>query len=222
MKWRKVGIYLGCLFSLVFIFSFCYYFSYRDALSDFNKKSIEQNNELVAYLKEITSDKLTVAAGVKDSTQVDTTQEARVVPETVYKLQTYDMKSNTTMTEVLNPPSKFIGLSREELITLLADEMQSLSLEEYQKGLVSYVLISFSDKEIVLRKSYNPDLIQFKYYLAIYDGKVIVYYSDKKNIYEYTGIEATSLSEKIQVELSLGKYVKDEEELYSILEGYSS
>lgn len=222
MKWRKLGIYFGCLFSLVFIFSFCYYLSYESALSDFNSKSVEQNNELVAYLKEITSDKSQVSAGTKDSTQVDTTREAKVVPETVYKLQIYDMKSNTTTTEVLNPPSKFIGLSREELITLLADEMQNVSLEEYQKGLVSFVLISFSEEEIVLRKSYNPDLIQFKYYLAIYDGKVIVYYSDKKTIYEYTGIEAIELSEKIQAELSLGKYVKDEEELYSILEGYSS
>lgn len=222
MKWKKVGIYLGSLVILAFMFSFCYLFSYEKALNDFNSSSTEQNSELVSYLKELTEDKTEASAGVKESAQVDTTSEARVMPDTVYKLETYDITTNTTTTEVLNPPGKFIGLSRDELISLLAEEMQDMSLSEYQKGLVSYVLISFSEKEIVLRKSYNAELIQNKYYLAIYDGEVIVYYSDKKTIYERTGIEAACLSDKAQSELSLGKYVKDEAELYSLLESYSS
>lgn len=222
MKVKKYGIYASCLFLLVFVFSICYYFSYVNALSDFNTNSVEQNNELIAYLKELTNDRTLVVTGSKDSAAVGTTQEAKVLPETVYQLQIYDMKTNTTTIETYKTPSKFIGLSREELIQLLADDMQNLSLEEYQKGLVSYVLISFSEKEIVLRKSYNSDLIRFKYYLAIFDGKIIVYYSDKKTVYEYTGIDASHLSERAQSELSLGKYVRDEAELYSILEGYSS
>lgn len=220
MKWRKAGIYIGCLLGLAFMFSFCYYFSYDRALNEFNSRSVEQNHELISYLQDLTSED--AKASVKDSTQTSSSTEARVMPDTVYKLETYDITTNTTTTELLNPPGKFIGLSRDELISLLAEEMQDMSLSEYHKGLVSYVLISFSDKEIVLRKSYNPELIQFKYYLAIYDGEVIVYYSDKKTVYENTGIEANCLSEKAQSELSIGKFVKDEAELYSLLESYSS
>ena len=54
------------------------------------------------------------------------------------------------------------------------------------------------------------------------NGIVIVYYSDKKTVFDYTGIEAATLSDKNQSELSLGKYVKDDDELYALLEGYTS
>lgn len=222
MNLRKAGISFGFLVALIFMFSFCYYFSYERALDEFNLKSIEQNSELIPFLTELTKEQFEEHSESMDSIPVDVAKEPRVKPETVYKLETYDIATDSTETEVLNPPGKFVGLSREELTSLLAEEMTDMPFSEYQKGLVSYVLISFSEEEIVLRKSYNSELVQYKYYLAIYDGEVVVYYSDRKTVCDHTGIEAAFLSEKSQAELSLGKYVKDEAELYSLLESYSS
>ena len=221
MKWRKLGICFGSIALLTVIFSFCYMFSYQKALDKFNRKSTQQNTELVTYLEELTKGSK-AGQRMQDSLGVYAAEDARVVPSTVYQLEVYDITTNTSTVERMNPPAKFIGLTREELIDLLAEEMKDMSLEEYQKGLVSFALISFSKDEIVLRKCYNPELVQYKYYLAIYDGEVIVYYSDKKTIYDNTGIQAEYLSEKAKAELSEGKYVKDEKELYSLLESYSS
>lgn len=221
MKWRKISIYLSSLIAIVILLSLCYFRSYHNALSDFNSNSVEQNNDLVLYLEELMNN---YSLGSKETnvTEVDSVSDIRVMPQTVYKLQIYDIKTNTKTETVLSPPSKLIGLNRDEVIELLAKEMENISLDDYQKGLISSVLISFSKDEIVIRKSYNSDLVPYKFYLALQDDIIIVYYSDKKTIYEYTGMNAMDLSETVQAELSLGKYVKDEEELYSLLESYAS
>lgn len=62
----------------------------------------------------------------------------------------------------------------------------------------------------------------FRYYLIVVDGEVVVYYGDKKTVYEYTGIETKNLSKDDRKILKQGLEVKDDEELYSILENYSS
>lgn len=224
MKWKKIGFYFGCLFVLAILFSGFYYLSYVNALRQFNQNAVERNDELISYLEHITNNEENslTKEGVQDSVTVDTSHEDIVMPTTVYKLEIYDIITNKTSVETLNPPSEFIGLNREELIKLLADEMTNVPLEEHQKGLVSFVVVSFSKDEIVLRKTYNMDTVQFQYYLALKNGKVVVYYSDKKTVYEYTEIDASRLSEQNQSELCYGKYVRDENELYAILESYSS
>ena len=83
-------------------------------------------------------------------------------------------------------------------------------------------MLQFSKKEIVIRKSYNEDIVTFRYYVAVKDGKVIVYYSDLSTIYEYTTIEVMDLPESDRNELMEGVYVKTDDELYSLLESYSS
>ena len=224
MRWKKLGIYAGSLCMIALFFSFCYYLSYKNALRQFNKNAVERNNELIRYLEDITENAQGNEAEEeeKQAITVDLTTEDTILPTTKVKLETYDIKTGITTVEIKNPSADFIGLNREEMIELLAYHMSNISLEEYQKGLVSYELISFSKKEVVLRKSFNIDIVQYRYYLAIQNGYVIVYYSDRKTVFEYTSIEAKNLSERDQVELSYGKYVVDEKELYSILEGYSS
>lgn len=51
---------------------------------------------------------------------------------------------------------------------------------------------------------------------------MIAYYGDMKTVYEHTGIAVSSLSRKEKQQLKKGIEVKDEEELYGILENYSS
>ena len=61
-----------------------------------------------------------------------------------------------------------------------------------------------------------------KYYLKDLDCLVVVYRSDKKTVFETTGIALRSLPEKLSREIQEGKYIKSEKELYSFLENYST
>ena len=97
-----------------------------------------------------------------------------------------------------------------------------MSLAEYEAGLLSYEVVSFSENQVVLRKTYDATKVPYKYYVNISDGMVIVYYSDLESVFEYTHIPAVDLSEEDRVKLIEGIYVKDREELYSLLEGFSS
>ena len=83
-------------------------------------------------------------------------------------------------------------------------------------------VVKFSSERLVVKKIYDSSKIKYKYYLIAIDGEVVVYYGDKKTVYEYTGIETDKLSKREVNKLKKGIEVKDENELFSILENYSS
>lgn len=60
------------------------------------------------------------------------------------------------------------------------------------------------------------------YLLTEEEGMVVVYRSNSHELYEKTGIPVESLPGEVQKELSEGKTVKDNMELYGFLENYSS
>ena len=60
------------------------------------------------------------------------------------------------------------------------------------------------------------------YYLCELQGYVAVYLSDRSTIYELTDIPLTDLPKEVQQEVSEGKYVSTDGELYAFLENYSS
>lgn len=220
MKLKQACIYLGSFLLLCSLFIICYYMSYLHALNDFNKKAIERKDELYAHL--ISSAQLTPGAEQNnDSVSVNQT-ETKVLPSTKYTLQIYDMSRNTTQTQILDVPAYLVGLTREEVLDYLSDYMKDLPLSEYNKGLISTELVSFSEKEIVIKKTYNEDFVPYRYYVVIKDGYVVVYNSDLKSVYSYTHIEAKNLPEEDRIALMQGIYVNSREELYSLLESYSS
>lgn len=146
----------------------------------------------------------------------------KIMPDTEYILETYNISSKEGFSEKLSIPPELVGLNRAEVLSYLNQYIMEMPLEEYEKGLLSYELVSFSDKTIVLKKIYNSDAILYKYYIVVEDNVVVVYYCDKKTVYEYTGINAADLDMEERIRLSKGIEVKTEEELYSILENYSS
>lgn len=238
MKMKKAYSYLIGFFSLTILFTLCYFISYKAALNQFNKNSSPKDNLLLSYekvreinleasrennvSKALTSQQeLTLVKDV-ESIAVDTSNHELIKPSTVYYLETYDIKEDTLETKELNTPEFLVGLSRLDVMSYLNNYISEVPLEDFEKGLVSYELISFSPQKVVLRKSYNKDNVQFRYYLAVQGGYLTVYYSDKKTIYEYTNILIDDLSEEDQVELIHGKYIKDLEELYGILQNYTS
>ena len=198
------------MIAAVIFFSIIYQKSYD--------RKIAKNRESVSYvLSKTGEDILHMDAVVTENQMTD-----RVMPDTEYILETYNISTGEGFSENLSIPPEFVGLNRNELLSYLNEYMMELPLEEYEKGLLSCELVSFSDKTIVLKKTYNSDEILYKYYIVVEDNVVVVYYCDKKTVYEYTGINAADMDMEERMRLSKGIEVETEEELYSILENYSS
>lgn len=224
MKLRKVYIYLLSFLGLSVLFSACYYLSYRRALYEFNKNAIERKNSYeIIEAKHNPTPEPDIESDDDEATQEVGTQVAEtVLPSTNYILEIYDKATNKLESQELNPPAHLVGLTREEVIEYLDEYMKDMTLSEYNKGLIAYELQSFSQDEIVIRKSYDASAVPFRFYVVVKNGYVVVYNSDLKSVYNYTGIEAASLPEKDRVELSQGIYIDTLEELYSLLESYTS
>lgn len=60
------------------------------------------------------------------------------------------------------------------------------------------------------------------FYLAVYDNKVVVYLEDMQTVYIETDIRLDSLPATLQQNIIDMMWIRDEEELYSFLENYSS
>jgi hypothetical protein len=196
-------------------------------LNQFNKDAIERKEELLASIK----NSLTPAPENESEENTDDTNDSLsanvqpsdvILPTTKYILETNDLKTGVTETQELNPPGYLVGLTRAQVVEYLTDYMNDLPLSEHNKGLISYELLTFSPDEIKIRKSYDADNISFMFYVAVKNGYVVVYNSDLKSIYSYTSIEAKNLPEKDRINLSQGIYIDSVEELYGLLESYSS
>ena len=222
------------------MFTVCYYLSYKNALNQFNGNAVERNNELILSLENNgllqnnepqSSDNAgtdlvnsETADTIHDDTSVpaDAVAEVIIMPTTKYTLQIYDIKSGIMEDESLSTPSYLVGLNREEVIEYLYDYMQDLTWNEFEKGLASFELTVFSKQNVVLRKTYNIDIVEDKYFLKSQNGYIVVYFSDKKTVFDYTSVSVESLSQFEKLQLEKGIIVKDLEELYAVLENYSS
>lgn len=168
-----------------------------------------------------------LAAEKKDTTLPQKSVEVNKFGSTVKKdavceFHYLDTATGKQWTESETVDPEWIGLTRQEIISCLAREISDMSLEEYQKGLVSSQLSSFSEERIVIEKTYNSKSHPYEFYMMVYDNMLVVYYSDKKTVYEYTGIMVDDIPEKDQITLNHGMYIRDEEELYELLQSYSS
>ena len=156
-----------------------------------------------------------------DSVTASTGEEALNV-NTVYQIQRYDVQKDTTATDYETLPQDLVGFTREQDDGYFKDYMNRLPVEEYLDGLQSIGIVSFSAERLVVKRIYDNSKVEYRFYLIAVDGEVVVYYGDKKTVYEYTGIETKNLSKEERTMLKKGLEVKDEEELYGILENYSS
>lgn len=218
MKHKKASIYLGSFVLMCILFSTCYYMSYLHALHDFNQRAIERKDKLLTLTQTISPTPLSEP----DSQAVNEKMEMTVQPTTEYILEIYNMKTDKTETQKLNPPATLVGLTRTQVLEYLADYMSDMPLSEYNRGLISYELVRFSGDVIEIKKTYNEDFVPYRFYVVVKDGYVVVYNSDLKSVYSYTHILAKDLPEEDRIALSHGIYVNSLDELYSLLESYSS
>ena len=149
-------------------------------------------------------------------------KENFILPETRLVTETLNLKTGEKTIDETPMPAVYLGLEREELLAKLNDYMMNLSIREMEEGLVSFDVESYSTEEVILRKTYYPDENYQKYYVIYRQGRIIIYYSDRKTIFEYPDIKLNDLPIDLQCELLSGKEMKDEAELYNFLQNYSS
>lgn len=230
MKLKKAYIYMLSLLALSVLFTSCYYLSYQHALRKFNKNAIQRSEEFAALHNNNNPAPIALAdnkVNIEDDLSEDTLPvvmqpDSVIQPTTKYILEVYDRKQGTLEQKEQNPPGDIVGLTRDEIEDYLDDYMSDLTLSEYNSGLLSYELLSFSDKSVKFRKSYDADMVPYRFYVVVKNGFVVVYNSDLKSIYDYTHIEAKNLPELDRIELSQGIYVNNLDELYALLESYTS
>ena len=160
--------------------------------------------------------------GDEDAVEANQIMGERVLTTTKIISETFDTVTGVFSMQDIMPDSAMIGMTRDELSAYLAEEMENMPLSEREKGLISNELITFSKDRVIMRKTYDADKVEFLYYVAVKNGEIIVYHSDRKTVYEYTGISAFDLGEEERLALLNGIQIKTQEELFSLLESYSS
>ena len=145
-----------------------------------------------------------------------------ILPETRLVTEIIDLKSGEKIKNTTSMPAVFLGFEKEELLSYLNEYMDNLSIQEREKGLVAYDLEAYSTEEIQLKKLYYPDENYHRYYMIYQYGRIVVYHSDKKTVYEYPDIKLYDLPLDIQCKVITGMEIKDDVELYNFLQNYSS
>ena len=207
-------------FLLCVLFLGCVYFgSYYFISKYMTEPLVEKYNQVTAKNEETEKETQTESDA---AVFVDTNEEKRIDTYTKCVLESYDMTNFELHEERIPMPSEYIGLSREELVSYLQEYVKYPSDEDQGKCLTDIQLISFSEEEIIVRKSYKPEEIPETFYLMVENNLVNVYYKDKKTVYMYTDIVLDTLPEDVQSEIISIKYIRSPEELYNFLETYSS
>lgn len=132
-------------------------------------------------------------------------------------------KSNNQITLVEEKlPGKYIDMNREQLEAALEEDSKIMTLEEREKGLCSQTLVSFSGEKVKIVRVYDTSEEENGFYLMAIDHYVWVYKKDKSTLYFKTDLMLDELPQKLQEEIMSGKYMENEEAIYSFLESYSS
>ena len=222
----KKILYTSLIFAgISAMFGLCYYLSFKNALLHYNREAVEQNTKLLNQILQSSgeSERL-LQQMIKENEEVvqAVSSQEKLRGTASYFLETVYLQSQTEEREQLALPGFMVGIDRRELTAYLEGYMESLPVNEYLNGLISYEIISFAEDKVVLRKTYDETKVENQFYICRRGDFIVVYYSDLKTVYEYTEIRVDSLIEEIRQSVEEGFYVKDMKELYSILEGYTS
>lgn len=153
---------------------------------------------------------------------VDTVKEIRTNTSMKYIVEVYEGVTGVITREESTIPAEIAGKTREELEQYFAAYNEAHEGEQNKEIPQQKELISFSKDQIVVRENYLVVEEERSFFLKAEEGQVVVYHEDQKTPYEYTGIPVDSLPEEEKEKLEQGFFVKDEEELYSMLENLSS
>ncbi len=222
----RAARYACTIFGLITIFSISNYYCYESALNRFQEMQEDYEGRIGEQVEVYVSKKMDAKMAeleqqTEESMAVDSTTN-ELGENTIYQIQNYDSVTDTTTTNYESLPAEMLGYTREDVEIFCQDYMNKMPAEEFLNGLQSMDVISFSSDRLVLRKYYDISKVKFRYYIIAVDNEVVVYYGDMKTVYEQTGISTKELSKEDKKELKKGIEVRDEQELFGILENFSS
>lgn len=167
--------------------------------------------------------------------------------DTVYTISEYDLSTGRQEVYQELLPAAVIGMDRRQFVEWIDDYNLSAPLEDLEDGFVSMELLTFSPQEIRVRKRVESEpepqpepaaqpkqLLQEAKPLTVsgnegvygcilaQEGLLTVYDSMRRHVILYTDISLFDLPESVQQEILEGKNVASEQELYNLLESYSS
>lgn len=223
---NKVFRYTSWVCGLIAVFSVGNYFCYQSAMNHFEEMQQDYESRLgeqvqVYVTKEIETKMENLEQQVEESIEAQTSGNT-LVENAVYQIQSYNSVTDTTTTDYESLPSDMVGYTMEDAESFCEEYMNHMPVEDFLDGLQSMSVVSFATDRLVVRKSYDITMVKFRFYLIASHGEVVVYYGDMKTVYEETGISVDTLSKADRKALKNGIEVKDEEELFGILENYSS
>ncbi len=223
---NKAARYACTIFGLITVFSIGNYYCYEAALNRFQEMQEDYEGRLgeqveVYVTQEMDAKMAELEEQAEESVAVDSTSN-ELGENTIYQIQNYDSVTDTTTTDYESLPEEMLGYTREDVEIFCQDYMNKMPSEEFLNGLQSMEVISFSSDRLILRKLYDISKVKFRYYIIAADGEVVVYYGDMKTVYEQTGISTKELSKEDKKALKKGIEVRDEQELFGILENFSS
>ena len=197
-----IGFLAGVLFIAMYVVGYKVAQSWESEIITFDDKSVASDNQNQTIVKR----------------------------NTKYTLETYYSDKDETITENPGIPVELIGLDRNQVIDFI--ESNTSYFEETDKRILNVMLLSFSDKEIVIRrnveeaeeetKKYNFSAETSKYYVVLEETGVVVYKEDKTTVYMETGITENEMDEAMVAELKYGVAIKNISELYRFLESITS
>ena len=224
---KRLFLSLSGMLAIIVFFSACYYISFLNTVRQLeNDKRLQENVNVLPELLAEGSEEISPAVSEKNDESVvlveASAEDAIITADTVCIYQLYYLDSGEQVQYEMKPGADIAGLTRGQLNNKLRRYMEQMTVMEYEAGLLSYELVSFSPERVVFQKVYDRDRVQFKYYVSIKNEAVVVFYSDKKTVFEYTGILQNELDDEIRTALSIGIPVRDVEELYDFLSGITS
>lgn len=223
---NKFFRYTSWICGLVAVFSIGNYFCYQSAMKHFDKMQEDYESRLgeqvqVYVTKEMENKIDTLEQEMEKSLAAQADQNTLGV-NTVYQIQNYDAVTKTTTTDYESLPQEMEGFTREDAEEFCQEYMNNMPVKDFLDGLQSMRVVSFSSDRLIVQKNYDISKVKYRYYLIASEGEVVVYYGDMKTVYEKTGILVKDLTKADRRALKNGIEVKDEEELFGILENYSS
>lgn len=149
-------------------------------------------------------------------------KENFILPETKLVEHIVDLKTGEILVTEKPMPAIYLGLEREELVKWFDDYMSNLPISEREQGLVSCNVESYSVQEVIIKKQYYASEDYHQFFMIYKNGRIVVYHSDQKTVYDYPDIYLYDLPLDIQCQIIMGLEIKDEVELYNFLQNYSS
>ncbi|MBQ8247711.1 MAG: hypothetical protein IJZ42_11310 [Lachnospiraceae bacterium] len=180
----------------------------------FYQKTIE-NNEKTFIAEEVSElDSKESVLETNASSSVDMNTEFIILKENLVTGETEEVREEL--------PSQFVGMSRSQLEEYYEEYAKCPVLKDRENGFVEASVESYSAEKLVVKKIYEPLLLEEKFYLKAEENYVVVYYGDNSTVYMYTNIRLDSLPEETKLQIEGIKEIDSYENLYSFLESYTS